>query len=137
MTALSSYDVCRLAGITYRQLDYWVRTGLLVPDVHAGHGSGGLGRRFSVEKARQAQVIGLLMHWTPQASGNPMSRIARRLARELPDMPTDTRFLVVTDNGVSWASGAAELAQHCAEGRACWVVDLGSLPDIVIPKRAG
>ncbi|MGV9350813.1 MerR family transcriptional regulator [Streptomyces spiralis] len=30
---------CAAAGITYRQLDYWVRTGLVEPSVRSGHGS--------------------------------------------------------------------------------------------------
>ena len=31
---------CKAAGITYRQLDYWARTGLVEPSVRAAHGSG-------------------------------------------------------------------------------------------------
>ena len=31
---------CAAAGITYRQLDYWARTGLLEPSVRAAGGSG-------------------------------------------------------------------------------------------------
>lgn len=31
---------CRAAGITYRQLDYWARTGLVVPEVRGAKGSG-------------------------------------------------------------------------------------------------
>src|SRR6516162_9320644 len=31
---------CAAAGITYRQLDYWARTGLVEPSVWAAHGSG-------------------------------------------------------------------------------------------------
>lgn len=31
---------CRAAGITYRQLDYWARTGLVEPTVRPAHGSG-------------------------------------------------------------------------------------------------
>ena len=31
---------CTAAGITYRQLDYWARTGLVEPSVRAAHGSG-------------------------------------------------------------------------------------------------
>lgn len=33
-------QVCKLVGITYRQLDYWARTGLITPSVQAAHGSG-------------------------------------------------------------------------------------------------
>jgi DNA-binding transcriptional MerR regulator len=31
---------CNAAGITYRQLDYWARTGLVVPEVRDATGSG-------------------------------------------------------------------------------------------------
>ncbi len=31
---------CRAAGITYRQLDYWARTGLVTPSLRAAQGSG-------------------------------------------------------------------------------------------------
>ncbi|HLR56310.1 MAG TPA: MerR family transcriptional regulator [Actinomycetales bacterium] len=31
---------CRAAGITYRQLDYWARTGLVQPSVRSAAGSG-------------------------------------------------------------------------------------------------
>ncbi|MGH8869588.1 MAG: MerR family transcriptional regulator [Actinomycetes bacterium] len=31
---------CNAAGITYRQLDYWARTGLVEPSVRTAHGSG-------------------------------------------------------------------------------------------------
>ncbi|MFE6918918.1 MerR family transcriptional regulator, partial [Streptomyces rubiginosohelvolus] len=31
---------CAAAGITYRQLDYWARTGLVEPSVRPAYGSG-------------------------------------------------------------------------------------------------
>jgi DNA-binding transcriptional MerR regulator len=31
---------CQIAGITYRQLDYWARTGLVVPSIRGAAGSG-------------------------------------------------------------------------------------------------
>ncbi len=31
---------CAAAGITYRQLDYWARTGLVEPGIRGAHGSG-------------------------------------------------------------------------------------------------
>src|SRR5688572_29416035 len=31
---------CAAAGITYRQLDYWARTGLVEPGIRSAHGSG-------------------------------------------------------------------------------------------------
>ncbi|GDY28651.1 MerR family transcriptional regulator [Gandjariella thermophila] len=31
---------CQIAGITYRQLDYWARTGLVAPSIRSASGSG-------------------------------------------------------------------------------------------------
>ena len=31
---------CQAAGITYRQLDYWARTGLVIPQIQMAEGSG-------------------------------------------------------------------------------------------------
>jgi DNA-binding transcriptional MerR regulator len=38
--SFTAQDVCAVAGITYRQLDYWTRTGLVHASGHAttGHG---------------------------------------------------------------------------------------------------
>lgn len=33
---------CSVAGITYRQLDYWARTGLIEPSMQGAHGSGSI-----------------------------------------------------------------------------------------------
>src|SRR5213595_3187526 len=33
-------EVCRVVGISYRQLDYWARTGLVTPSVRDASGSG-------------------------------------------------------------------------------------------------
>src|SRR5262245_57298934 len=33
-------SACQIAGITYRQLDYWARTGLVAPSIRTAHGSG-------------------------------------------------------------------------------------------------
>jgi DNA-binding transcriptional MerR regulator len=33
-------DVCRVVGITYRQLDYWARTELVTPSIREAGGSG-------------------------------------------------------------------------------------------------
>src|SRR4030095_12452326 len=33
-------EVCRVVGISYRQLDYWARTGLVTPSIRDASGSG-------------------------------------------------------------------------------------------------
>ncbi|WP_278234467.1 MerR family transcriptional regulator [Isoptericola sp. AK164] len=39
-TGYRGTTACRVVGITYRQLDYWARTGLVEPSIRAATGSG-------------------------------------------------------------------------------------------------
>lgn len=48
--------VCQVTGITYRQLDYWDRSGLVSPSVTAAKGSGSA-RLYSSEDIAQLQTI--------------------------------------------------------------------------------
>ena len=52
----SGPQVCALVGITYRQLDYWARTGLLVPTIAVAKGSGSK-RRYSYHDVLELKVI--------------------------------------------------------------------------------
>ena len=36
----SGHSAAEIVGITYRQLDYWARTGLVVPEIRSAGGSG-------------------------------------------------------------------------------------------------
>jgi DNA-binding transcriptional MerR regulator len=47
---------CSAAGITYRQLDYWARTGLVVPEVRSATGSGSQ-RLYSFRDILMLKVI--------------------------------------------------------------------------------
>lgn len=49
-------QACKLAGITYRQLDYWARTGLVRPSVADAHGSGSQ-RSYSYRDILELKVI--------------------------------------------------------------------------------
>ncbi|MHB1711702.1 MAG: MerR family transcriptional regulator [Acidimicrobiales bacterium] len=53
-------QVCALVGITYRQLDYWARTGLLRPSINDAHGSG-TQRRYSYGDVIELKVIKRLL----------------------------------------------------------------------------
>ena len=53
-------QVCSLVGITYRQLDYWARTGLLRPSVADARGSG-TKRRYSYHDVLELKVIKQLL----------------------------------------------------------------------------
>jgi DNA-binding transcriptional MerR regulator len=53
-------QVCSLVGITYRQLDYWARTGLLRPSIADATGSGSQ-RRYSYRDVLELKVIKRLL----------------------------------------------------------------------------
>jgi DNA-binding transcriptional MerR regulator len=52
--------VCTLIGITYRQLDYWARTGLLRPSIADARGSG-TQRKYSYHDVLELKVIKQLL----------------------------------------------------------------------------
>lgn len=70
------------AGVTYKQVDYWARTGLLRPYVghQAGRGQGGVFRLWDAEEVRVARLMGRLV----AASISPS--VAAVLARKWPEM---------------------------------------------------
>ncbi len=57
---ISSADVCRAANISYRVLDWWVRTGAVTPSLGA-HGSGSR-RRWSEEELACLMAIARVWH---------------------------------------------------------------------------
>ena len=53
-------QVCKIVGITYRQLDYWARTDLLRPSINEAKGSG-TQRRYSYHDLVELKVIKQLL----------------------------------------------------------------------------
>lgn len=53
-------QVCKIVGITYRQLDYWARTGLLTPSIQTAKGSGSQ-RLYSFGDVVQLRVVKRLL----------------------------------------------------------------------------
>jgi DNA-binding transcriptional MerR regulator len=60
-SGFSGPTVCRLAGVTYRQLDYWARTDLVTPSISAAHGSGSK-RAYSYGDVLEVKVIKSLLN---------------------------------------------------------------------------
>lgn len=52
--------VCKIVDITYRQLDYWARTGLVTPSVRAASGSG-TQRLYSFDDIVQLRLVKRLL----------------------------------------------------------------------------
>lgn len=67
---MSSVQLCREAGCTYRQLDYWTRHGLVEPLV-AADGSGSR-RRWSVDDVHRVRRLILAARF---ASGSIMDAL--------------------------------------------------------------
>jgi len=60
---LSGYrgpTACQVVGITYRQLDYWARTGLVVPSIRSASGSGSQ-RLYSFKDVLVLKVVKRLL----------------------------------------------------------------------------
>ncbi|GAA5175612.1 MerR family transcriptional regulator [Pseudonocardia eucalypti] len=60
---LSGYrgpTACQVVGITYRQLDYWARTGLVVPTIRSASGSGSQ-RLYSFKDVLVLKVVKRLL----------------------------------------------------------------------------
>jgi DNA-binding transcriptional MerR regulator len=53
-------QVCKIVGITYRQLDYWARTELLTPSLRAASGSGSQ-RLYAFQDIVQLRVVKRLL----------------------------------------------------------------------------
>ena len=51
---------CQIAGITYRQLDYWARTGLVLPSIRSAAGSGSQ-RLYSFKDVLVLKVVKRLL----------------------------------------------------------------------------
>ncbi|WIY84077.1 MerR family transcriptional regulator [Propionimicrobium sp. PCR01-08-3] len=51
---------CNVAGITYRQLDYWARTGLVTPEIR-GAGGSGTQRLYSFRDILMLKVVKRLL----------------------------------------------------------------------------
>jgi DNA-binding transcriptional MerR regulator len=82
-------DVCRIVGISYRQLDYWARTGLVRPSLKDAHGSG-TQRLYSFQDLATLKIIKKLLD-----TGVSLQQIRRAIGtlRELDEPPLGTTLV--------------------------------------------
>jgi DNA-binding transcriptional MerR regulator len=84
--------VCRVVGITYRQLDYWATTGLVEPTVREAVGSGSQ-RLYSFEDIVTLKVIKRLLD-----AGVSLQRI-RKAIEYVHDRGLSLRHLTLASDG--------------------------------------
>jgi hypothetical protein len=80
---LRGADVCRIAGVTYRQLDYWARLGHF-GDALIGQGSGG---RRSWRPEHVALSCGLGMLASLNATNDVLALFVERADLAVPQLP--------------------------------------------------
>lgn len=76
-------EVCRITGITYRQLDYWARTDFLRPSIADARGSG-TKRRYSYHDVIELKVVKRLLD-----AGVSLQRARRALQCLRDDLGSD------------------------------------------------
>jgi DNA-binding transcriptional MerR regulator len=106
-------QVCALVGITYRQLDYWARTGLLRPSLAEARGSGSK-RRYSYRDVLELKVIKQLLD-----AGVSLQSARRAVDCLRQDLGVDLAAanLVLTGTGSVLARSEGEVVDLLAGGQ--------------------
>ncbi len=88
-------EVCRVVGISYRQLDYWARTGLVTPSVKDAGGSG-TQRQYSFQDLVRLRVIKKLLD-----AGVSLRRIRKAIDFLSEHMNTQLQGITLMSDGSS------------------------------------
>jgi len=109
----SGQTVCRLSGVTYRQLDYWARTDLVTPSVTPANGSGSK-RRYSYQDLLEVKVIKSLLD-----SGVALARARQAVVclRESLGVDLSSTSLVLSASGSVLAHSNGELVDLLRGGQ--------------------
>lgn len=119
--ALSARDAAELAGITYRQLDYWDRIGIIGPSIAEARGSGSR-RRYSLQDVRVLACLAQLCQL-----GAPISQLGELVA-ELGLVQSWSGPLYVSRSGMVGRS------LEILDGPAGLVLDLARLAEAIEAK---
>jgi DNA-binding transcriptional MerR regulator len=88
-------EVCKIVGISYRQLDYWARTGLVTPSVREAGGSG-TQRLYSFRDLVQLKVIRKLID-----AGISLQRVRKAIMFLQENMKTGPTGITLMSDGAS------------------------------------
>jgi DNA-binding transcriptional MerR regulator len=124
ITGFSGPKVCRLSGVTYRQLDYWARTGLVTPSITPASGSGSK-RAYSYSDVLEVKVIKSLL-----TSGVSLARARQAVECLRSSLGADlaASSLVLSDAGSVLAANDGELVDLLRGGQGVFnIVPLGTV----------
>jgi DNA-binding transcriptional MerR regulator len=112
---------CAAAGITYRQLDYWARTGLVEPSVRPAHGSGSQ-RLYSFRDILVLKVVKRLLD-----TGISLQQIRAAVAHLRDRGADDLARLTLMSDGVSVyeCTSKDEVVDLVAGGQGVFGIALG------------
>lgn len=111
-------EVMNLTGLSYRQLDYWSRTGYLTPSLMEANGSG-TRRRYSENDLRTAQLTKTLLD-----AGLSLQRL-RGLGDSLATVPAETPGIVAIGETIHVVTSAEQLLGLIHAGQVLHVVRTG------------
>lgn len=119
--------VCRLVGITYRQLDYWARTNLIKPSLQDAKGSGSQ-RLYSFTDVIQLKVIRKLLD-----AGMSLKKIRQAVLILREQMQSDQPLADVTllsDGATIYAAHSArEVVDVFKGGQGVFGIAIGPVQD--------
>lgn len=95
-------QVCKIVGISYRQLDYWARTGLVMPSVQPAQGSGSQ-RLYSFEDLVDLKLIKNLLD-----TGVSLQRVREAIDYLHAQGEDPTGVTIVSDGTSVYACKSAE-----------------------------
>jgi DNA-binding transcriptional MerR regulator len=123
-------QVCNLVGISYRQLDYWARTGLITPSVQQASGSGSQ-RLYSFPDVVQLKVVKRLLD-----AGMSLKKIRKAmeiLSAELAsDSPLTDVTLLSDGNTIYAAHSASEVVDVFKGGQGVFGIAVGPVEDELV-----
>jgi DNA-binding transcriptional MerR regulator len=116
-------QVCRLVGISYRQLDYWARTDLIKPSLQDARGSGSQ-RLYSFTDVVQLRVIKRLLD-----AGMSLKRIRQAveiLRQQLQKRQPLAEVTLLSDGHTIYAAHTAdELIDVLSGGQGVFAIAVG------------
>ncbi len=123
-------QVCSLVGISYRQLDYWARTGLITPSVQKASGSGSQ-RLYSFADVVQLKVVKRLLD-----AGMSLKKIRKAmdiLSAELASESPLTDVTLLSDGNTIYAAhSASEVVDVFKGGQGVFGIAVGPVEDELV-----
>jgi DNA-binding transcriptional MerR regulator len=116
---------CAAAGITYRQLDYWARTGLVEPSVRGAQGSGSQ-RLYSFRDILVLKVVKRLLE---TGVSLPNIRVAVDTLRAAGTTDVAEVTLIGDGSSVYEATSAEEVFDLLRGGQGVFAIAIGPVAD--------